>query len=231
MYLYFFVLSCVVWISNKQAKEIMSLNRRFAFFNTCSREGFGFEDVPTLRPRAEPINKQLVKLYDFARTNGIRVLFTQCVGRASPPLGRSPQPHTLMVPLDSSVSSWKDQIETCREIFIERPQFGSPEENRRMRVADVFHSNPATDELVRSLDVAEWIVFGVAMQACVTFAVRGLLRQGRSVTILSDALLPASVALSNLTIKESLDQLQSAGAHVETTDEFFARAQSESIQQ
>lgn len=200
----------------------MALTRRFAFFNVCSRQKFGYEQPHEHRPRAEPIKSRLSQLDAFAERHGVRVLFTQCVGGSALPLGSSSQTSTLMVRYDADSSDWLPQLAAHREIFIERPSYGSPAENQRMRASDAFHSNASTTIVVDALDVAEWIVFGVAMQACVKHAVLGLLQQGQNVTILSDAVLPASNA--QLTIEQSLEQMRSEGARVEATETFFARA-------
>lgn len=199
----------------------MPLTNRFAFFNLCSRQKFGYKQPHEHRPRADPIQSRLSQLYVFAERHGVRVLFTQCVGGSRLPLGASDQASTLMVRHDADSSDWLPQLDSYREIFVERPSYGSPEANQRMRASDVFQSNASTTELVNTLEVAEWIVFGVAMQACVTSAARGLLQQRQSVTILSDAVLPASNA--QLTVEQSLEQMQSEGARIETTESFFAR--------
>ena len=206
----------------------MTWSRRFAFFNLCSRQRFGYDEPHEHRPRADPIESRLSQLYAFAEQHGIRVLYTQCVGGSRLPLGSSCRASTLMVRHDAGSSVWLPQLDMHREIFVERPSYGSPEANQRMRASDVFHSNTCAVTLVDQLDVAEWVTFGVAMQACVTSAVRGLLKQDQRVTILSDMVLSAN--RSELTVEESLQQMSSEGANIETTSDFFARAQVEVFQ-
>lgn len=203
----------------------MPLTRRFAFFNLCSRQKFGYEEPHEHRSRADPIRPHLSQLYAFAERHGVRVLFTQCVGGSRLPLGASDQASTLMVRHEADSSDWLPQLDAHREIFVERPSYGEPGANRRMRSSDVFHSNASTTALVDKLDVTEWVVFGVAMQVCVASAVHGLLNQGQAVTILSDTVLTANRV--SMTVEESLDLMKAEGARIETSEEFLARAGAE----
>lgn len=200
----------------------MQYCQQFAFFSVCSREGFGGSTPPTYRHRSAPIQDKLKRLFEFAEQASIRTLSTQCVGRASPELGKSCDPYALMLPLHQESSSWQNELSQKREIFVERPRYGSPEENRRMGSADMFGSNPNVVKLIEQIDAHEWIVFGIAMQACVTYAVRGLLASGKMVTILQDTVLPAS--RSESTLEQSLETMQREGVSLETAEAFLLRA-------
>jgi nicotinamidase-related amidase len=87
--------------------------------------------------------------------------------------------------------------------------------------------NPKTAALVERLPAdAEYIVFGVATDYCVQFAARGLLERHRKVSIIKDAI----EALSPEAARKSLDELQSQGARLITTDEALAKLHAPSSQ-
>lgn len=93
---------------------------------------------------------------------------------------------------------------------------------------DVF-DNPNTDVLLAWLDRAvpacfdadpEFVVFGVFTEYCVRFAVEGLLKRGRRVALVTDAI----ESLDHTKGKEILSQLQSHGARLLTTEQALALA-------
>jgi nicotinamidase-related amidase len=84
---------------------------------------------------------------------------------------------------------------------------------------DVFKTLHA-DELVNRLgDAAEFVVFGVVTEYCVSFAVRGLLERKRRVAVVRDAIETLGPEAGDKTLTE----LQSMGATLVTTDEILRR--------
>lgn len=80
---------------------------------------------------------------------------------------------------------------------------------------NIFESRHA-DALVRQLgDHAEFVVFGVVTEYCVSFAVKGLLERGRRVAVVQDAIETLKEADGRKTIAE-LEQL---GARITNTDQ------------
>ncbi len=88
---------------------------------------------------------------------------------------------------------------------------------------DVF-DNPSTDALLARLNPAgspafdpnpEFVVFGVATEYCVHLAVDGLLRRGRRVSIVTDAVR----SLNNRKGQQILESLESCGARLITSEE------------
>jgi nicotinamidase-related amidase len=83
---------------------------------------------------------------------------------------------------------------------------------------DVFESRHA-DELVERLgDIAEFVVFGVVTEYCVSLAVKGLLKRKRQVAVVRDAIETLAPEVGNKTLAE----LQSLGAKLVTTDAILA---------
>jgi len=86
---------------------------------------------------------------------------------------------------------------------------------------DVF-DNPHASELVERLGAdVEYVVFGVVTEYCVRCAAKGLLGRGRNVAIVRDAI----EALQAEDGRRALDELQSLGAQLITTDEALASIQ------
>ena len=75
------------------------------------------------------------------------------------------------------------------------------------------------DELVRRLgDRAEYVVFGVVTEYCVSFAVKGLLERGRRVAVVQDAI----ETLKPEEGKKTVEEFQRLGARMTTTDQALA---------
>ena len=111
-------------------------------------------------------------------------------------------PNQQGIPLPANVSSYQ-------QIVLEK------------NTLDVF-DNPNTDALLSHPDLAsltsdpdlEFIMFGVATEYCVRVEVEGLLRRGRRVTIVSDAVRSLDPAQGT----RVLEDLRSRGARVTTTE-------------
>ncbi|MGC2446355.1 MAG: isochorismatase family cysteine hydrolase [Candidatus Sulfotelmatobacter sp.] len=80
---------------------------------------------------------------------------------------------------------------------------------------NIFESRHA-EELVRRLgDEAEFVVFGVVTEYCVSFAAKGLLERGRRVAVVKDAI----ETLNHEDGQSTVAELQRLGARLITTDE------------
>ncbi len=80
---------------------------------------------------------------------------------------------------------------------------------------DIFESMHA-DQLVQRLGThAEFVVFGVVTEYCVSFAVKGLLTRGRRVAVVQDAIETLKPEDGNKTVAD----LQQLGARLITTDQ------------
>jgi len=91
---------------------------------------------------------------------------------------------------------------------------------------DVFR-NPKASELVQLLGAdVEYIVFGVVTEYCVNCAVNGLLKLGKKVSIVQDAIETLKPEEGNRT----LAGLKAAGAHLISTDEAIALVEARATQ-
>jgi nicotinamidase/pyrazinamidase len=84
---------------------------------------------------------------------------------------------------------------------------------------DIFASRHA-DELVKRLgSAAQFVVFGVVTEFCVSYAVKGLLERKRRVAVVSDAI----ETLGPQAGSNTLVDLQNLGATLVTTDEILRK--------
>jgi nicotinamidase-related amidase len=82
---------------------------------------------------------------------------------------------------------------------------------------DIFDTHHADELLERLGTAAEFVVFGVVTEYCVSLAVNGLLKRKRRVALVSDAIETLDPAVGSKTLAE----LQSLGARLVTTEEIL----------
>lgn len=91
---------------------------------------------------------------------------------------------------------------------------------------DIFETRCA-DALVERLgNTAEFVVFGVVTEYCVSCAVKGLLQRRRRVAVVRDAIETLAAEVGNRTLAE----LQGLGARLVTTEEALGLVESHSSQ-
>lgn len=206
----------------------LAMNKTVAFFNACTCVGYGSERGPQLRDRAIPIAEQLARLFHFAWERDIAVVSTRCLqGGQAPPVGPVVPRTLVVVPAEDTSRAWEVQLPACSEILLERKPVVSLEDVVYTRVCDLSDDNLSANELIRSLDIDQWAVFGVSTQGCVASAARGLMRLRKRVTVLSDAILPSGGEWTTMPPSEVLEELRQEGAVIETTEEFLDRFSSE----
>jgi nicotinamidase/pyrazinamidase len=79
---------------------------------------------------------------------------------------------------------------------------------------DAF-TNPNLLDLLAFIDASRYVLYGVVTDVCVFHAANGLLRTGKRVEIVQDAICASTEAAGN----DALNQLVSAGAILTTTDD------------
>ena len=82
---------------------------------------------------------------------------------------------------------------------------------------DIFETQHADELLERLGSAAEFVVFGVVTEYCVSLAVRGLLKRKRRVAVVRDAIETLAPDVGSKTLAE----LQSLGARLVTTEEIL----------
>jgi len=84
---------------------------------------------------------------------------------------------------------------------------------------DIFETCHANDLVERLGNAAEFVVFGVVTEYCVSCAVKGLLQRKRRVAVVWDAIETLAPEVGDKTLAE----LQSLGARLVTTDEILEK--------
>lgn len=194
------------------------MNRSFALFNVDTQQPAADGSGIVFRPRVEPIAPMLDRLLRFAREHDVLLVWTACVNAG--PLRRFLGDDTLYVGLQKQGDLPPAALERHKAIYLEKgPCLRSPDENLRMRTYDLFHANPNAERILRRIEIPRWIVFGDSVGYCIRTTVEGLLRLGRRVTLLTDAIGPGT--LTEAGKDEALAALRAQGAELATAEAFL----------
>jgi len=198
-------------------------SRDYIFWEVDVQTDFMLPGAKLYVPGAEKLLPNIRKLTDAARRGEVFLVSHGCFHTANDPEFKQFPPHCLkgtpgadFVPealADNFVRVENDanaklpeDLSKYQQIILEK------------QTLDVFESRHA-DELVERLgDIAEFVVFGVVTEYCVSLAVKGLLKRKRQVAVVRDAIETLAPEVGNKTLAE----LQSLGAKLVTTDAILA---------
>jgi len=175
-------------------------------------------------PGAEQLLPNIRRLTDAARRREVFLVSHGCFHTANDPEFKQFPPHCV-----KGTAGAEFVPEALTEKFIRMKNDASvklPEDLSKYQqiilekqTLDVFESRHA-DELVERLgNTAEFVVFGVVTEYCVSLAVKGLLKRKRRVAVVRDAI----ETLAPEAGEKTLAELRSLGARVVTTDEVLAQ--------
>jgi nicotinamidase/pyrazinamidase len=198
-------------------------SRDYIFWEVDVQTDFMLPGAKLYVPGAEKLLPNIRKLTDAARRGEVFLVSHGCFHTANDPEFKQFPPHCLkgtpgadFVPealADNFVRVENDanaklpeDLSKYQQIILEK------------QTLDVFESRHA-DELVERLgDIAEFVVFGVVTEYCVSLAVKGLLKRKRQVAVVRDAIETLAPEVGNKTLAE----LQNLGAKLVTTDAILA---------
>ncbi len=198
-------------------------SRDYIFWEVDVQTDFMVPGAKLYVPGAEKLLPNVRKLTDAARRGEVFLVSHGCFHTANDPEFKQFPPHCLkgtpgadFVPealADNFVrvenhanAKLPEDLSKYQQIILEK------------QTLDVFESRHA-DELVERLgDIAEFVVFGVVTEYCVSLAVKGLLKRKRQVAVVRDAIETLAPEVGNKTLAE----LQSLGARLVTTDAILA---------
>src|ERR1700675_2469537 len=210
-------------VTSIETTESGMQSRDYIFWEVDVQTDFMVPGAKLYVPGAEKLLPNIRKLTDAARRGEVFLVSHGCFHTANDPEFKQFPPHCLkgtpgadFVPealADKFVRVENDanaklpeDLSKYQQIILEK------------QTLDVFESHHA-DELVERLgDIAEFVVFGVVTEYCVSLAVKGLLKRKRQVSVVRDAIETLAPQVGNKTLAE----LQSLGAKLVTTDAILA---------
>lgn len=199
------------------------VSRDYIFWEVDVQRDFMLPGGKLYVPGAEKLLSNIRRLTDPARLGKVFLVSHGCFHTPNDPEFKTFPPHCVKgtpgaelvpealtgkvarVPNDASATLPED-LSQYQQILLEK------------QTLNVFESRHA-EELVRRLgNDAEFVVFGVVTEFCVSFAAKGLLERGRRVAVVQDAIETLKRDDGECTITE----LKRLGARLTTTDEALA---------
>lgn len=198
-------------------------SRDYIFWEVDVQRDFMLPGGNLYVPGAETLLPNIRRLTDAARQGKVFLVSHGCFHTPNDPEFKTFSPHCVKgtpgaelvpealtgkvarIPNDASATLPED-LSQYQQVLLEK------------QTLNVFESRHA-DELVRRLgNHAEFVVFGVVTEYCVSFAAKGLLERGRRVAVVQDAI----ETLKKDDGESSMAELEQLGARLTTTDEALA---------
>ena len=198
-------------------------SRDYIFWEVDVQADFMLPGGKLYVPGAEKLLPNIRKLTDAARRGEVFLVSHGCFHTANDPEFTQFPPHCLkgtpgaeLVPealaknfvrvKNDANASLPENLSKYQQIILEK------------ETLDIFESRHANELVERLGNDAEFVVFGVVTEYCVSLAVQGLLKRKRRVAVVRDAIETLAPEGGNKTLAE----LQSQGAKLVTTDEILA---------
>jgi len=205
-----------------EMKESGMQSRDFIFWEVDVQADFMLPGGKLYVPGAEKLLPNIRKLTDAARRDEVFLVSHGDFHPANDPEFKQFPPHCLK---GSPGAELLPEALTENYVRIENdPAVKLPEDLSKYQQIilekqslDIFETQHA-DRLVERLgNAAEFVVFGVVTEYCVSCAVKGLLERKRRVAVVRDAIETLAPEVG----KKTLTELQSLGATLVTTDEIL----------
>ena len=196
------------------------VSRDFIFWEVDVQNDFILPGGKLYVPGAEKLLPNIKRLTDAARQGRVLLVSHGCFHTGDDPEFKTFPPHCVQgtpgsellpealaekvarVPNDPAANLPED-LSKWQQILLEK------------QTLNIFESRHA-DALVRRLgNQAEFVVFGVVTEYCVSFAVKGLLERGRRVAVVQDAI----ETLKREDGETTMAELERLGARRTTTDQ------------
>jgi len=200
------------------------LSRGYIFWEVDVQADFVLPGGKLYVPGAEKLLPNIRKLTDAARRDEVFLVSHGCFHPANDPEFKQFPPHCLkgtpgaeFVP--EALTDNFVRVENDADARLPEDLFKYQQIILEKQTLDVFETRNA-DALVKRLPAnAEFVVFGVVTEYCVSCAVKGLLQRKRRVAVVRDAIETLAPDVGTKT----LDDLQRLGAKSVTTDEILAK--------
>lgn len=196
------------------------VSRDFIFWEVDVQADFMLPGGKLYVPGAEKLLPKIQQLTDAARAGRVFLVSHGCFHTPDDPEFKIFPPHCVKgtagaelvpealtekvarVPNDATAKLPED-LSRYQQVLLEK------------QTLNIFESRHA-DALVRRLgSQAEFVVFGVVTEFCVSFAAKGLLERGRRVAVVQDAI----ETLKQEEGRKTIAELERLGARMTTTDQ------------
>jgi nicotinamidase/pyrazinamidase len=195
--------------------------KKYIFVDIDTQNDF-ILNTGALTAKAEEIIPALGRLTDFARENGIPILSSQDTHIHDDPEFRHFPPHcvkgtsgyekaastilpdALKIGIKNEGIDWKSKIAEHGQLIFEKNNL------------DIF-TNPNFENIVHDSDADQFVVYGIATEYCVKIVVMGLLKRGKKVVVLTDAI----KAINDDTGKAALEEMTKAGAELAVLEDII----------
>jgi nicotinamidase/pyrazinamidase len=201
-----------------------SASRKLILWEVDTQADFMLPGGKLYVPGAEKLLPNIRRLTDLARQDRLFLVSHGCYHRPDDPEFKLFPPHCIKgtpgasyvaealtgkvaVVANEPRSSLPKDIFQYQQILLEK------------QTLDVFESRHAEELLNRLPRDAEFLIFGVATEYCVRLAALGLLKRGRTVSIIEDAI----ETLKPEDGARAIAELKQLGAKFVTTNEALAR--------
>jgi len=209
-----------VGASGMMLRSMFMASREHIFWEVDTQKDFMEPGGKLYVPGAEKLLPNIRRLTDAAREKKTFLVSHGCFHAPDDPEFKVFPPHCVK---GTPGAEFVAEALTANVLRIaNEPEAAIPDDFRsyqqillEKQTLDIFESRHAEDLVKRLGSEAEFFVFGVVTEYCVRFAAKGLLRRGRRVAVVRDAIETLNRDEGNKT----LDQLEQLGARLITANE------------
>jgi nicotinamidase/pyrazinamidase len=210
-----------------QRAEDEMVSRDFIFWEVDVQADFMLPGGKLYVPGAEKRLPNIRKLTDAARRNEVFLVSHGCFHAVDDPEFAQFPPHCVkgtpgseFVP--EALADRVARVENLDSAALPADLTKYQQILLEKQTLDIFQSRHAQALVERLGSTAEFVVFGVVTEYCVSFAARGLLARNRKVAVVRDAIETLAAGAGGKTLSE----LEELGARFVTTEEALARLRS-----
>jgi nicotinamidase/pyrazinamidase len=199
------------------------LSRSLVFWEVDTQKDFMLPGGKLYVPGAERLLPNIQRLTDAAREGRVFLVSHGCFHTKDDPEFATFPPHCIKGTLGSA---FVPEALTERVVTVpNEPTAALPQDLTayqqillEKQTLDIFESRHVDDVLKQLSPDAKFVVFGVVTEYCVRLAAKGLLKRGRQVSVVDDAIETLNAQDGERTISE----LQTLGATFITTEQALA---------
>jgi nicotinamidase/pyrazinamidase len=199
------------------------VSRDFIFWEVDVQRDFMLPGGHLYVPGAEKLLPNIRRLTDAARQGRVLLVSHGCFHTPNDPEFQTFPPHCVKGTTGSELvpeALTEKVVRVANEAAAQLPEDLSKYQQVLLekQTLNVFESRHAHDLVQRLGNQAEFVVFGVVTEYCVSFAVQGLLERGRRVAVVQDAI----ETLKRQDGEKTVAQWKQLGARLTTTDQALA---------